>query len=119
MTRRDDWQGVYSGVVVRILPHALFLTLREIIDGKLRMSDFTRDEVIVDPSESIAFRKKKERAMLKQILRADDWQELLDDDDAPIEVLVRIGQKIPVRIAARDYIEGNVSVVPATFATNE
>ncbi len=119
MTRRPEWQRVYSGVVVRVLPHALFLTLREIIDGKLRMSDITRDEVIVDPSESIAFRKLKEGAILRKIQRADDWQEMLSDADEPIEVLVRLGQRIELRIAARDYIEGNVSVVPATFATNE
>ena len=38
---------------------------------------------------------------------------MLDEEDEPIEVLVRLGQKIPLRISARDYVEGNVSVVPS------
>ncbi len=115
MTRRPEWQGKINGVVTKILPRGFFLLLREVIEGKIRMTDYTRDEVIVDPSESIAFRKKKEGAMLRKILRAEDWQEMLDEEDEPIEVLVRLGQKIPVRVSARDYVEGNVSVVPSSF----
>ncbi|MFX0205103.1 MAG: RNB domain-containing ribonuclease [Candidatus Hodarchaeota archaeon] len=117
MTRRSEWQGKIDGVVTKILPRGFFLLLREVVEGKIRMTDFTRDEVIVDPSESIAFRKKKEGAMLRKIFHAEDWQEMLDEEGEPIEVLIRLGQKVPVRINARDYVEGNVSVVPASFSS--
>ncbi|MFX1513848.1 MAG: RNB domain-containing ribonuclease, partial [Promethearchaeota archaeon] len=113
MTRRPEWQGKINGVVTKILPRGFFLLLRDVVEGKIRMSDYTSEEVIVDPSESIAFRKKKETG-LRKIYRAVDWQEMLDEEDEPIEVLVRLGQKIPLRISARDYVEGNVSVVPSS-----
>ena len=66
----------------------------------------------MDPSESIAFRKKREDAQIKHILTSNDWQEMLDDENEPIEVLARLGQFITVKIVARDYIDGKVELIP-------
>ncbi|MFX0094980.1 MAG: hypothetical protein ACFFBD_24810, partial [Candidatus Hodarchaeota archaeon] len=86
---------------------------RRMADGRVRITDLTNDEVIVDPAESIAFRKRDENAILKQIKTSNDWQQMLDEEDEPIEILVRLGDRIKVKIAARDYVDGKVSVKPA------
>ena len=63
------------------------------------------------PSESIAFIKRDEEKRIQKILSSTDWQELLDDEDEPIEVLIRLGDKKSVKIVGRDYIAGRVSVI--------
>ena len=112
MTRRPEWSGKLKGVVVKVLPRGLFLLIGEIVEGRINMRDLTKDEVIVDPSESIAFRKRKDDAQIKHILTSKDWQDMLDEDDEPIEVLARLGQFMNVKITGRDYVEGKVQLVP-------
>ncbi|MFX0060945.1 MAG: RNB domain-containing ribonuclease [Candidatus Hermodarchaeota archaeon] len=112
LTRRPEWSGQMSGLVTRILPYAVFVLLRRVVDGRVRLTDLTSDEVIVDPAESIAFRKRDENVILKQIKTSDDWQQMLDEEDEPIEILTRLGDKISVKIVARDYVDGKVSVKP-------
>jgi len=112
MSRRPGWKGAIEGMVTRVSPTRIFLLMRKVVDGKIRTSDLTSDEVIVDPAEAIAFRKIDEKAILKQITSAEDWQEMLNEEDEAIEVLIKLGDKIPVQIVARDYIQGDVTVKP-------
>ncbi|HKZ42084.1 MAG TPA: RNB domain-containing ribonuclease, partial [Candidatus Hodarchaeales archaeon] len=112
MTRRPEWAGTLPSVVTRITPRGLFLVIRQMVEGRMFLSQLTRSEVFVDPSECIALKKRKEDARIKQILRATDWQEMLDEDDEPVEVVTRLGDKINVQISSRDYVEGTVNVLP-------
>ncbi|MHA2296421.1 MAG: RNB domain-containing ribonuclease [Candidatus Hodarchaeales archaeon] len=112
MSRRPEWQGSITGLVTRIHPARIFVLMKKVVDGKIRTSDLTNEEVIVDPAEAIAFKKRDEKAIIKQITSSKDWQEMLDEEGEPIEVLVKIGDKIGVQIAARDYVAGNVTVKP-------
>jgi exoribonuclease R len=113
MTRRPEWSGNLSAVVVKVMARGIFLLIREIVEGRINMRDLTKDEIIVDPSESIAFRKRREDAQIKLILTSKDWQDMLDEDDEPIEILARLGQFINVKITGRDYVEGKVQLVPS------
>ena len=115
MTRRPEWRTNLSAVIVKVLPRGIFVLIREIVEGRINMRELTKDEIIVDPSESIAFTKKRENAQIKHILTSNDWQEMLDDENEPIEVLARLGQFITVKIVARDYIEGKVALIPANY----
>ncbi|MFW9929086.1 MAG: RNB domain-containing ribonuclease, partial [Candidatus Thorarchaeota archaeon] len=112
MTRREEWRGTLSGVVTKVLPRGIFLLIKEMVEGRINMRELTKDEIIVDPSESIAFRKRREDAQIKQILKASDWQEMLDEENEPIEVLVRLGQFLQVKIIGRDYVEGKLELIP-------
>ncbi|MFW9995748.1 MAG: RNB domain-containing ribonuclease [Candidatus Odinarchaeota archaeon] len=113
LSRREEWQGTVTGLVTRVMPSRIFVLMRKVVDGKIRTSDLSNDEIIVDPAETIAFRKRDEKAIIKQITSSKDWQEMLDEEEEPIEILVKIGDKIGVQIVARDYIEGNVTVKPS------
>jgi exoribonuclease R len=113
MTRRPEWSGKLTAVVVKVMARGIFLLIREIVEGRINIRDLTKDEIIVDPSESIAFRKRREDAQIKHILTSKDWQDLLDEDDEPIEILARLGQFISVKITGRDYVEGKVQLVPS------
>ena len=110
MTRRPEWQGPQFGVVTKVLSHAAFILINDMVEGRLRMSDLTNDEIIIDPAESIAFRKLREDVAIKQILHASDWQELLDEQGDALEILIKLGQKVKVEIISRDYVEGTVNV---------
>jgi exoribonuclease R len=112
MTRREDWSDLV-GTVTRISPRMVSVVIREVLDGRIRISDLSKQEVIVDPSESIAFVKRDEGSRLKKILNSSDWLEMLDEEDEPIEVLIRLGDKKAVKIVARDYIDGKVTVIPS------
>ena len=111
MTRREDWKELV-GIVTRVSPRMISLIIRDVLDGRIRIQDLSKQEVIVDPSESIAFIKHDEDTRIKKILNSADWQEMLDEEDEPIEVLIRLGDKKAVKIVARDYIDGKVTVVP-------
>ena len=110
MTRRQEWQGSQHGVVTKVLSHAAFILINDMVEGRLRMSELTKDEIIIDPAESIAFRKLREDVAIKQILHASDWQELLDEQGDALEILIKLGQKVKVEIISRDYVEGTVNV---------
>jgi exoribonuclease R len=111
MTRRPEWSKDLIGVVTRVSPRYISVIIKEVLDGRIRTRDLSKQEIIVDPSESIAFIKRDEQRTIQKILSSSDWQELLDDDNEPIEVLIRLGDKKSVKIIGRDYIEGKVSVV--------
>ena len=112
MTRREDWNDLI-GVVTRISPRMVSVVIREVLDGRIRITDLSKQEVIVDPSESIAFVKRDEEVRLKKIINSSDWLEMLDEEGEPIEILIRLGDKKPVKIVARDYIDGKVTVIPS------
>ena len=112
MTRREDWKDLI-GIVTRVSPRMVSVVIREVLDGRIRLSDLSKQEVIVDPSESIAFIKRDEDARIKKILNSSDWLEMLDEEDEPIEVLIRLGDKKAIKIVGRDYIDGKVTVIPS------
>ena len=112
MTRRDEWKDLI-GVVTRVSPRMVSVVIRDVLDGRIRISDLSKQEVIVDPSESIAFIKRDEETRLRKILNSSDWLEMLDEEDEPIEVLIRLGDKKAIKIVARDYIDGKVTVIPS------
>ena len=112
MTRRPDWNDLV-GLVTRVSPRMVSVVIREVLDGRIRITDLSNQEVIVDPSESIAFVKRDDDARLRKILNSSDWLEMLDEEDEPIEVLIRLGDKKAVKIIARDYIDGKVTVIPS------
>lgn len=111
MTRRDDWNDLI-GLVTRVSPRMVSVVIRDVLDGRIRISDLSKQEVIVDPSESIAFVKSNEETRVKKILNSADWLEMLDEEDEPIEILIRLGDKKAIKIVARDYIDGKVTVIP-------
>lgn len=113
MTRRPDWAGNLSGVVTRVSPRMVSVVIREVLDGRIRTSDLAKGEIAVDPAESIAFVKRDEDYRMKKILNSTDWQEMLDEEGEPVEVLVRLGQTLSVKIVARDYVDGRVTVQPS------
>ena len=78
MTRREDWKELV-GIVTRVSPRMISLIIRDVLDGRIRIQDLSKQEVIVDPSESIAFIKHDEDTRIKKILNSADWQELLDE----------------------------------------
>ena len=112
MTRRPDWNDLV-GLVTRVSPRMVSVVIREVLDGRIRITDLSNQEVIVDPSESIAFVKRDDDTRLRKILNSSDWLEMLDEEDEPIEVLIRLGDKKAVKIIARDYIDGKVTVIPS------
>ena len=113
LTRREDWRGTIPAIVTRVQNRGPSVMLRETVDGRIRMRDLSSDEVIVDESESIAFRKLSERVAMRRLIHASDWKEMLNEDDELIEKLIRLGEKINVTIVSRDYVQGNVNVKPA------
>lgn len=113
LTRRKDWQGEIPAIVTRVQNRGPSVMLRETVDGRIRMRDLSNDEVIVDESESIAFRKLSERVAMRRLIHATDWQDMLNEDDELIEKLIKLGEKIRVTIVSRDYVQGNVNVKPA------
>lgn len=112
MTRRPEWSKDLIGIVTRVSPRMVSVVIKEVLDGRIRLNDLSKQEIIVDPSESIAFIKRDEEQRIQKILTSSDWQDMLDEEDEPIEVLIRLGDKKSVKIIGRDYIGGKVTVIP-------
>lgn len=117
-SRREEWSKRLQGMVNGITPGGLFLSLPGELEARLPSHDLPGGPYDVDDYESMMFKARlpgggarvaadpEEEARLPL-----DWREMQDPDTGEVrEVRVRLGDRVPVQIKERDFVEGKVSV---------
>jgi exoribonuclease R len=100
------------GIVSSISGGGVFVLLSNGIEARIPLSQMTSRPTFVDDHESMCFLGSRGKFDMQEELTPANYKDLLEHGDDPIEVLVKLGDKIAIEFAKLDHVEGKVEARP-------
>jgi len=111
----DHWEGRQTGLVNGITKGGVFLSLPRGLEARLATSDIPGGPWEVDEAGAKLFKGERDpggpdEELLDEILEVG-WREVYDEDlGEAVQVRLRLGDRVPVRLSGVDLASGQVSV---------
>lgn len=114
LTRNPKYSENKLGIVSSITGGSVYVMLANGIEARVPFSKITNRATFVDEHASMCFIGFKSTDQISEEVTVDNWRDLLEnaDDDEPIEVLVKLGDKMAINFVSWDHIEGRVIGAP-------
>ncbi|MHA2249344.1 MAG: RNB domain-containing ribonuclease [Candidatus Kariarchaeaceae archaeon] len=112
LTRNPEYSENKQGIVASIAKGGVFVLLPNGIEARIPLSRMTARSVFVDEYGSMAFVGFQSTDHIAEEVTPDNWQELLEGEEEPVEIIVKLGDKIAVEFTSWDHIEGRVGAAP-------
>ena len=110
-SRDPRYAGALEGVVNGVTRGGLFLALPGGLEARLSTADLPGGPFAVDEHASVLYAGEIEREALQGEVDASNWRELLDPQTGELRrVRAKLGDRLRVTIAHRDYVAGRVGV---------
>ncbi|MBI4392909.1 MAG: VacB/RNase II family 3'-5' exoribonuclease [Euryarchaeota archaeon] len=99
-----------EAVVNGVTKGGVFLSLPDGVEARISASDIPGGPWSVDEFDAVLFTGSIERLELVAEVSAKNWRELVDEKTGEaIRVRLRLGDKVKVVLAERDYVEGRIA----------
>lgn len=105
LSRGAAWTGAVDALVNGVTKGGLFLSLPDGLESRVSSSDIPGGPWSVDDAESMLFREQP-----PDEISAANWREVWNDDlDEAVFVRARLGDRLGVVLAARDFVDGRIA----------
>jgi exoribonuclease R len=99
-----------DAVVNGVTKGGVFLSLPDGVEARISTSDIPGGPWSVDEFDAVLFTGSLERPELLEDVSAKNWRELVDTKTGEaIRVRLKLGDKVKVVLAERDYVEGRIA----------
>ncbi|MCY3411073.1 MAG: VacB/RNase II family 3'-5' exoribonuclease [Candidatus Heimdallarchaeota archaeon] len=120
LTRNPGYSENTQGIVTSVSGGGVFVTLPNGIEARIPLNQMTDGATFVDDYESMAFLGSKGKFNLEEEITPENWRELLQvDEDNPMQILAKLGDKMAIRFIGWDLIEGRVTAAPVKIEERE
>lgn len=103
------------GIVSSISGGGVFVLLANGIEARIPLSQLTSQPTFVDDLETMCFIGARDQLEFADEITPNNYKELLQEGEEPIDVLAKIGDKVAVEFTEFDYVEGRISARPVTI----
>ena len=118
LTRNPTYTENRQGMVASIAGGGIFVLLPNAIEARIALSKMTGRPTFVDEYGSMCFIGFKSVDNLAEEVTPDNWRELLEGEEEPVEIIAKLGDKIAVDFVSWDHIEGKVGAIPISFGSD-
>lgn len=120
LTRNPDYSENKQGIITSISGGGVFVTLPNGIEARIPLSQMTDGATFVDDYDSMCFLGSKGKFNLEEELTPQNWRELLQvDEDNPMQILAKLGDKMAITFIGWDHIDGRVTAAPVKIEERE
>ncbi len=120
LTRNPDYSENKQGIITSISGGGVFVTLPNGIEARIPLSQMTDGATFVDDYDSMCFLGSKGKFNLEEEITPDNWRELLEvDEDNPMQILAKLGDKLAITFIGWDLIDGKVTAAPVKIIERE
>ncbi|MBW3581735.1 MAG: RNB domain-containing ribonuclease [Euryarchaeota archaeon] len=112
-SRRQEWSGALGGIVSGVTAGGAFLTLPGNLEARVAVRDIPGGPYEVDEYDSMLFKARfgGDNVEEEELDLPLDWREMEDPATGEIrEVRLKLGDRLPVTISERDFVDGKVRV---------
>jgi hypothetical protein len=102
-SRAEAWSGTVEGLVNGLTRAGLFLSLPDGLEARVASNDIPGGPWSVDDAESFLFRESPPEDVAR---RESEWRE---DLGASVFIRAKLGDRVPVVLAGRDFVEGRIA----------
>ncbi|MDH5400986.1 MAG: ribonuclease R [Candidatus Heimdallarchaeota archaeon] len=119
LTRNKTYSDNKQGVVVSIFGGGVFVLLPNGIEARIPMSKLSDRPTFVDDYESMCFVGSRSDYNFNDKLTPTNWEDVLQKGDEPIEVIVKLGDRIALEFISWNHVEGKVEAAPVTIESGD
>jgi exoribonuclease R len=119
LTRNPEYTENRQGMVASIARGGVYILLPNGIEARIPLSQITSRATFVDEFESMCFVGFQSIDDIAEEVTPDNWRELLEGGDEPVEIITKLGEKIAIQFNSWNHIEGRVGAVPISIEEAE
>ena len=106
-----------AGIISSISSGSAFVLLPNGIEARIPFSQLTSLPTFVDDYETMCFIGSKDQYELEEQITPHNYKELLKEGDEPIQVLIKVGDKVRIQFIKLNHIEGQITARPVEIFT--
>ena len=120
LTRNPKYSENREGVVSSIAGGGIFILLPNGIEARIQLNKMTDRPTFIDEFNSMCFAGFQSTDQIAKEITPENWRTFIhEDEEDPIEIIAKLGDRIAIEFTSWDHIEGRVGAIPISIESDE